>query len=489
MLSEGWISHTSDRIRTIDAHGSVLGYGLATVSVTLALLLTFLLSPLVDVPLFPLFLAAILISAWAGGWGPGLCATGLSALLTWYFFVSPLYSFAVVLDGEVVRFWVFVSVAALINWLVAKGRSSEAALRKSEVRYRNLVENTSDAIISVASDGTVTLVNRGFERLTGWSRQVVVGQPYDTLVVASSHALLDRWLKRALSGFSESTVLDIDFYSSNKKEISLELRASVLRDESGELKGFELIARDVSARKALEQRQTEFLAMLSHEIRTPLGVIMGYVEMLSDELAKEENPTIPDILAPLTRNARMLRFLITNYLDFSRMETGAVKLVRQPLQLNDLLRHVIQEYEPEAERRTIALQLQAQEPLPPILGDGIALERVFGNLLHNALKFTPKGGKVAVTSTLANAAVCVAVADSGPGIPSGELSSLFEKYYRAKSSVSVDGSGLGLYIVKKSVDAHGGRVEAVNTPGSGSCFHVWLPLAERGSDMLVSTSS
>lgn len=355
------------------------------------------------------------------------------------------------------------------------------------MRYRNLVENSSDAIISVAPDGSVTLVNRGFERLTGWSRRGVVGQPYDTLVTASSHALLDRWLKRALSGFSESTVLDMDFYSKDKKEISVELRASVLRDESGELKGFELI--DVSARRTLEQRQTEFLAMLSHEIRTPLGVIMGYVEMLSDELAKEENPTILDIFARLTHNARMLRFLITNYLDFSRMETGAIKLARQPLQLNDLLRHVIQEYEPEAERRTIALQLQAQESLPLILGDGIALERVFGNLLHNALKFTPKGGKVAVTSTLDTAAVCVVVADNGPGVPLGELSSLFEKYYRAKSPISIDGSGLGLYIVKKSVDAHGGRVEAVSTPGSGSCFHVWLPLAERGSDMLVSTSS
>lgn len=96
-------------------HSNVLGYGLAAVSVTLALLFTFLLRPLLDVPLFPLFLAAVMISAWAGGLGPGLCATGLSALMTWYFFVPPLYSFAVVLGGEVVRFWVFVSVAALIN--------------------------------------------------------------------------------------------------------------------------------------------------------------------------------------------------------------------------------------------------------------------------------------------------------------------------------------------------------------------------------------
>jgi len=221
--------------------------------------------------------------------------------------------------------------------------------------------------------------------------------------------------------------------------------------------------------------------MLSHEIRTPLGVILGYVEMLSDKLASEEHSAVTDIFERLTRNARTLRFLIDNYLDFSKMETGTVKLARQSLQLNDLLRHAMREYEPSATRCTVTLQSQLQEPLPLIMGDAVALERVFGNLLHNALKFTPRGGSVTVTSALDTATVCVSVADSGPGIPRDELSSLFEKYYRAQSSVSVDGSGLGLYIVKKTVDAHGGRVEAINTPGSGSCFQVWLPIVEQGA--------
>lgn len=237
-------------------------------------------------------------------------------------------------------------------------------------------------------------------------------------------------------------------------------------------------AQELSAYKEVVQRQTEFLSMLSHEIRAPLGSILGYIEILTDELEKTENHAVDDLLGRLSHNARMLQFLIVNYLDFHNVDIKPLKLTPQPLQINALLQGVLQDYEPEAKRAQITLQGHWQELLPLLVGDKMALERVVGNLLYNALKYTPKGGVVTVSSRLDGDEICVSVTDTGPGIVPEEAAALFEKYYQAPSTASLAGSGLGLYIVKKFVEAHGGRITVTNTPPAGSCFQVWLPIRE-----------
>ncbi len=244
------------------------------------------------------------------------------------------------------------------------------------------------------------------------------------------------------------------------------------------MKSLELTAQEVIGYKEVLQRQTEFLTMLSHEVRAPLSSILGYLEILTDELEKTGNHTVDDLLERLSHNVRMLRFLIINYLDFHNLDMKPLKLDRQSLQLNALLQHVLQDHEPEAKRSQITLQGQFQEPLPLLIGDKMALERVIGNLLYNALKFTPEGGIVTLSSRLDGDAVCVAVTDTGPGIAVEEAAALFEKYYQAPATASLAGCGLGLYIVKKFVDAHEGRISVTNTPPAGSCFQVWLPLGE-----------
>jgi len=167
---------------------------------------------------------------------------------------------------------------------------------------------------------------------------------------------------------------------------------------------------------------------------------------------------------------------VTNYLDLSKVEAGRLTLDKKPLMVNSILQRVEQQYEAEAQRSDLSLELQLAQELPVVEGDPLALERVFANLVHNALKFTPERGRVTVSSGQQDSEVVVRVADTGPGIGAEELPFIFERYRRASASRSQEGVGLGLFIVKALVEGHGGRVEVESSSGGGSCFSVFLPI-------------
>jgi len=251
--------------------------------------------------------------------------------------------------------------------------------------------------------------------------------------------------------------------------------------QEGKPPGLQVTSRDISARKTLEERQDELLPMLAHDIRNSLGIVLGYTEMLLDE-AKEQKQATEDLLRGLKRGALSVRSLLANYLELSRLEAGRLILMKQPLRLNNLLRRIGQQYEAEAQRRHITLELHLQQELPEIEGDELALERILTNLVHNALKFTPACGQVTISSAHQDNEVVVAVADTGPGMVAEEIPLLFEKYRRAEKARSQEGTGLGLFIVKALVEAHGGRIEVQSTPGQGACFQVILEAGSPGEE-------
>lgn len=224
----------------------------------------------------------------------------------------------------------------------------------------------------------------------------------------------------------------------------------------------------------LERQRVEFLAMLTHDVKSPLTAILGGTFLLKEEGL---SPTQEDVVQRLERSAQTILLLVNNYLDLSMIEAGYMDLVKERLQLNKSLRQIGRQYESQAQRRRITVELCLQEGLPSVEGDTMALERIFSNLLHNALKFTPEGGRVTVSTRQEKDRVVVAVADTGRGIAPEAMPMIFEKYWRATTIQRREGTGLGLFIVKALVEAHGGRVEVESTLGQGSCFAVCLPVA------------
>lgn len=223
-----------------------------------------------------------------------------------------------------------------------------------------------------------------------------------------------------------------------------------------------------------ELQWRDFLSTFAHDIRNPLGVILGYAEMLIEQAQEKGTVAETGLLERIKSSALMVHALVSNYLDLTRIEAKRLTVAKQPLALNEVLQRVGQLYEAEARRRQVTVEWHLHPALPVIAGDPLALERVFANLLHNALKFTPAAGRVTISTAYRDSEVIVAVADTGPGIPPEELPLLFQKYRRARVSLTQEGTGLGLFIVKSLVEAHGGYVTVQSVPGQGTCFRVVL---------------
>jgi signal transduction histidine kinase len=228
--------------------------------------------------------------------------------------------------------------------------------------------------------------------------------------------------------------------------------------------------------EATERLKRQLVSALAHDIKNPLGIIMGYAETVSARLQKKpEGKEDLEALQRIQENAERVVKLVTGFLDASRAEAGKIELAPKPVQLNVLLREVGQQQMGALHRKDISLKLVVDAHLPEIMGDAGQIDRVLWNLVGNAIKFTPSGGKITMTSRLENGTVCVGVEDTGMGIPQDEISLLFSEFRRLKGAGKVEGSGLGLFVVKTVVQAHGGTVDVVSNEGKGSTFTIRFP--------------
>ncbi|HEY7553356.1 MAG TPA: hybrid sensor histidine kinase/response regulator [Candidatus Binatia bacterium] len=246
---------------------------------------------------------------------------------------------------------------------------------------------------------------------------------------------------------------------------------------SGEL--LERALRHAVERKRIERQlarqREEFVAMLTHDIKSPLHVVIGSADMLLEEMKNTANSHEPALIRNLIDSALTINSLVVNYLDFTRIEAVGVSLNKQSVAVGDILTRLYRRYETSAQRRGLTLDLLLANGLPAIEGDPVALERVFVNLLSNAIKFTPNGGRVTVSAKTSDQGMVVTVADTGPGIMPAEIPFIFAKYRRALSTARQDGAGLGLFIAKSLVEAHGGRIDVRSDPGRETRFEVFLP--------------
>jgi two-component system sensor histidine kinase KdpD len=229
----------------------------------------------------------------------------------------------------------------------------------------------------------------------------------------------------------------------------------------------------LEAQRELAKMQDEFISTVSHELRTPLGFIKGYVTTLLREDQVWEPETRLEFLHIIDDEADRLRELIDNLLDSSRLESGRLGMTSEPTRLVSVIRDAAMRI--RAIHPDLQVSLELPEELPIIQVDATRIAQVLDNLLTNAVKYAP-GAPVVIRGTADTDAIRVQVQDSGPGIPPDHLPRLFERFYRVPGRAGgVRGTGLGLHICRKIVEAHGGQIFAESKPGEGACFTFTLP--------------
>lgn len=333
-----------------------------------------------------------------------------------------------------------------------------------------ILHSTADGLIVFDQENHVTHINPAAEKLLGIEKnQALQDHPSIGQLLAQ-----DREKSR-----DEMPWVDEAYMESSSK--TLKILTDPVLDEEGKLLGYMKTLQDVTLEKEVDKMKTEFISTVSHELRTPLTSIKGYVDLILDGEAGEINEIQSEFLEIVKQNNDRLVELINDLLDVSRMESGRVKMEKEPLWLPEIIREAVVSIENLAKNKDMSITLDIPEGLPLVLADRQRLLRILVNLLSNAIKYTQPKGKLFVSVKPQDGFLATSVRDTGIGIPSEHLDRLFVKFYRVDSSLTseIGGTGLGLAIVKSIVDLHGGQVWAESEVGKGSTFTFTLPLDKR----------
>jgi len=351
-----------------------------------------------------------------------------------------------------------------LNRMASSLGSSMATAAQERSRFAAVLNSSVDAILAVDSESRVRFANAAAERLFDQVEGELVGKPF--VWVLANQEIVDALQACQREGGSEERLVELagrQYFQAIASPIA----------GGGDWSAV-LVFHDRTEVQRAEHTRRDFVANVSHELRTPLAAIKAVLETLQ---AGADPAIARDFTARAEAEVDRIVQLVEELLELSRVESG-VPLAMAPVALAEVIGRAVDRLRPQAEALGVELVVKA-EPLPPISGDATRLERVVLNLVDNALKFTPAGGRVEVRAGAAAAVAWVEVRDTGPGIDPRDLPRVFERFFKADYSRQAAGSGLGLALVKHTIEAHGGAVSAESSPGRGSTFRFTLPPALR----------
>jgi PAS domain S-box-containing protein len=396
----------------------------------------------------------------------------------------------------------------MIRDLMAQGEQSRSQAR-ADRRFRELLEAAPDAIIEVDRDGRILLLNKVTENLFGYSRDELLGQAVEILIpdaLRKGHVdhrsrywdhpqtrpmgtglKLEGQRKDGSRFPIEISLSPVKFEDSFRvtaiiRDVSERYRSerqlhAVQAQHTEELaaKNRELEARNREAEEA-NRLKTEFLTGMSHELRTPLHTILGFAELLSEELEGPLNEKQKRFITHIQNDSTHLLALINDLLDLSKIEAGRLELKWVTLLLSEVLQEAVSSVRPQGQAKSVAIEILVDHSLQ-VHADRLRLKQILFNLLSNAVKFTPERGKVTVDAECLEGYVHISVTDTGIGIPEDKLESIFDKFYQIGRKVkdSPEGTGLGLAITRQLVKEHGGSIQVQSTPGKGTRFTFTIP--------------
>lgn len=366
---------------------------------------------------------------------------------------------------------------------------------RARAQLAAVVESSDDAIIGMTPDGLVTSWNEGATRLLGHTLADILGESIQRIIPPDLLEAESTALARVTRGEH------VDHYEAIRitkdgRRIPVSVRLSPILNRAGRIIGISTIARDVTEHKRAEEalrladrRKDAFLATLAHELRNPLAPIRYATRLLEpgvpQEMANDARKMIDRQLAQMAR-------LLDDLLDVSRVTRGVLEIRREQLDLRDVIESAAASVRPlaEASHQELTLRLPAEQL--PVNGDAVRLVQIFGNLLHNATKYTPSEGHIGVVASLSDDEVMVSVKDDGIGIPAEALPAIFELFVQLEpaGARSAGGLGIGLSLARDLLRLHGGRIDALSAgPGLGSEFVIRIPLARETPALTTSVAA
>lgn len=344
-------------------------------------------------------------------------------------------------------------------------------VRNEKVRTEQVLQGIADGVVVADREQRVVLVNPAARKLLAVSDKVGEGQSLDILF---SHCTFSKEDSRKI--FSDEHFNRLSVALAEPDGRTLDISCAVYLDETAKPAGRVFVLRDTTRAREIERMKTRFVSAVSHELRTPLTSIKGFTGTLlrDPEMSAE---TRAEFLSIIDAETRRLTDLIENILDLSRIESGKIVLKPRPLNVKQAVERVLSLVAPALQRKRISHRCNLPDNLPATETDPDSLQTILDNLIGNAIKFTPDGGRITARAFAKDRGLVIEVSDTGLGIPEKDLPHIFDTFYRVeRPGVEIPGTGLGLSIVQEHVRRHGGRIEAASTPGQGSTFTLWLPL-------------
>jgi len=410
-------------------------------------------------------------------------------------------------DGT--QFWASVVVTALrdpqgrlvgfaqVTRDLTEQRRAEEQLRTSEERFRVLIQSVRDyGIFMLDPDGRVASWNEGARRIKGYEAEEILGRHfslfYPEAAKASGFPDYELEVARAVGRFEDEGWR----VRKDGSQFWANVVITALFGDDGSLLGFAKVTRDLTERRAAQQREVEdarriadaeassraksgFLAAMSHELRTPLNAISGYAQLMLEGVAGSVNEQQVEYLTRIIGSQQHLLAIVNDLLNYSRIEAGEVQYEHSEVSIREVVDRVLGMVAPQAERKGLALVTERCDTTAVALADQLKTEQIVLNLVSNAVKFTPEGGAVSVSCDRRGDVVTIEVRDTGPGIPEDKQQAIFEPFVQLGRTLTSthEGAGLGLAISRDLARAMDGDVTVESVLGAGSTFVVRLPAA------------
>jgi two-component system phosphate regulon sensor histidine kinase PhoR len=352
------------------------------------------------------------------------------------------------------------------NLMAAQIRSQFTDLAAERSRLAAVLQAMTDGVLIVNPQGQVQLMNPAAGRL--FEIQPTDVQGYTVAEALRYHQIVELWRSCHNLGESQDTYIELP-----QRRLLLHVAAIPLEEPA--LPGSTLLLiQDLTHLRRLETVRRDFISNISHELRTPLASLKALTETLQ-ESALDDPPAARRFLTQMEAEVDALTLMVQELLELARIESGKAPLQLAAVSPCDLIASAVERLSLPAERAKLEVSVDCAPDLPVVLADQARMEQVIVNLLHNAIKFTPSGGKIRLSAQAWPGAVQFSVQDTGVGISAADLPRIFERFYKADRARSGGGTGLGLAISRHLVEAHGGRIWAESQVGQGSTFYFTLP--------------